>query len=180
MNGPDDLAPPQSVSRDSEAGFRPLDPLVRKLWLFEAVMTALFITALLAVPGAIALWKNEVKLVIPMIRLAVPIWSLPIAVFILLFVPRLLFINAHYRRWKYRVAGDEVTIEHGVLTQSHNTIPRGRIQHVDVSTGVVQRALNLASVSIYTAGSMGPTITIPGVNKHEADAIRRELMERSR
>jgi membrane protein YdbS with pleckstrin-like domain len=80
-----------------------------------------------------------------------------------------------YRRWRFEVAEDAVYLERGVLTHVTSVVPFVRVQHVDSQRGPVERAVGLASVVVYTAGSRGADVTIPGLSPDRADALRERL-----
>jgi len=64
---------------------------------------------------------------------------------------------AVYRRFSYEVSTDTLDIHSGVLSRRERGIPLHRIQNVDTSRNVLQRALGIVDVSIETAGGGGST-----------------------
>lgn len=80
-----------------------------------------------------------------------------------------------YRVWRFEVRGEELYIRRGVLTQVRTLVPYVRVQHVDSRRGPVERTLGLASVVVYTAGSRGADVTIPGLTPERADELQNEL-----
>ncbi len=58
----------------------------------------------------------------------------------------------------------------GVATDT--SVPYVRVQHVDTTRGPVERAIGLASVVVYTAGTRGADITIPGLRPVEPPSAR--------
>lgn len=90
----------------------------------------------------------------------------------------------HARRlfatWSYAVRTDDVVASYGVVWRVTRSIPRVRVQHVDVSSGPVDRALGLVHVSLHVAGSLGPVLTVPGLAPADAETIREALLESAR
>ena len=70
---------------------------------------------------------------------------------------------------------DDLYLERGVLTRVNTVVPFVRVQHVDTQRGPVERAVGLASVVVYTAGSRGADVTIPGLTPDRADALQEKL-----
>ncbi|MUV61887.1 PH domain-containing protein, partial [Halobacterium sp. CBA1126] len=68
-----------------------------------------------------------------------------------------------YRAWRFEVREDTLYIERGVLVNVRTVVPYVRVQHVDARRGPVERALGLSSVVVYTAGSRGADVSIPGL-----------------
>ncbi|MFC6835608.1 PH domain-containing protein [Halomarina ordinaria] len=83
----------------------------------------------------------------------------------------------HYRVWRYDVQDDALYLERGVLTRVESAVPYVRVQHVDTQRGPVERALGLASVVVYTAGSRGADVTVPGLEPDRARALQGRLRE---
>jgi len=80
-----------------------------------------------------------------------------------------------YRRWGWEIRDDEVYLERGVLTQVRTAVPLVRIQHVDSRRGPVERSIGLASCVVYTAGSRGADVRIPGLAPDDAGDLRERL-----
>ena len=82
-----------------------------------------------------------------------------------------------YRVWRFEVRDDSLYLVRGVVTRVDTSVPYVRVQHVDTRRGPVERALGLASVVVYTAGSRGADITIPGLTPSRAGELREQLRE---
>lgn len=80
-----------------------------------------------------------------------------------------------YRRWSYEIREDALYLDRGVITQVRTTVPLVRIQHVDSRRGPVERGAGLASCVVYTAGSRGADVRIPGLTPDGASDLREEL-----
>jgi membrane protein YdbS with pleckstrin-like domain len=80
-----------------------------------------------------------------------------------------------YRSWRYEVREDSLYLERGVITHTRTVVPYVRIQHVDASRGPVERALGLATAVVYTAGSRGADVSIPGLTTDRADDLQERL-----
>jgi hypothetical protein len=149
---------------------RALDPKVKKVWIISALTTA-GVLMLFALP-----WELLLR---PRVAEEVP-FGLSFLAVLVLCVPSLVLVNRTYANWRYQVNGDEVLVRHGVLWKTERGIPRHRIQHVDVTSGPIDRHLGLAELSVFTAGSLGAVVKIPGLDAAEAERLRTELLVASR
>jgi membrane protein YdbS with pleckstrin-like domain len=94
----------------------------------------------------------------------------------LIVIPRLILIERNYRSWGYVEREDDLYLTHGVLFRSLVAVPYGRMQLVEVASGPLERAFNLASVTLKTA-STETNATIPGLTPDEAARLRDRLTE---
>ncbi|PSQ22067.1 hypothetical protein BRD01_10445 [Halobacteriales archaeon QS_8_65_32] len=137
-----------------------LDSRVRVVWLVGSLVTASVVGGAIAAAGIflfdLGYWPG-------------------VGVFTALFAIGVVLVFLRYRRWRFEVAEDAVYLERGVLTHVTSVVPFVRVQHVDSQRGPVERAVGLASVVVYTAGSRGADVTIPGLSPDRADALRERL-----
>jgi membrane protein YdbS with pleckstrin-like domain len=82
-----------------------------------------------------------------------------------------------YRRWGYDAGKDRLRIERGYLFYNDTVVPFGRIQHIDVDQGPIERRYDLATLSVHTAGSHNSTVTLPGLKHADALALRESIRE---
>lgn len=80
-----------------------------------------------------------------------------------------------YKFWKFDVREDEIYLERGVFTRIHTTAPYSRVQHIDVVQSILDRWLGLGKLVIYTAGTKGADILIPGLPIQYAEDLRDRL-----
>lgn len=136
-----------------------LHPRVRVGWTAGVLLGAAVLGAALALAGRFLD--------------AGPVWLVAIPVAILGLVHAVL----RYRRWGFEVGEDALYLERGVITHVTTSVPFVRVQHVDTRRGPVERLLGLASVVVYTAGSRGADVSIPGLRPERATALRERLRE---
>jgi uncharacterized protein len=82
-----------------------------------------------------------------------------------------------YDRWGYQADADRLRIVRGYLFYSDTVVPFGRIQHMDVDQGPIERRYDLATFSAHTAGTHGSTITLPGLKHADALALRETIRD---
>ncbi len=81
-----------------------------------------------------------------------------------------------YRYSAYHVSPQGILIRRGVLWRTVSYVPRSRVQHTDVSQGPLQRAYGLATLVIYTAGTHNAEVSLGGIARDTALAIRDRLI----
>ena len=139
-----------------------LHPRVRLLWAGRSALSALVLVGLVVL-------VDRFLLDIPL-AMAAAGWAL-IAV---LGVGHALL--AH-RIWRFALDEDALFLVRGVVTRTDTSVPYVRVQHVDTTRGPVERAAGLASVVVYTAGTRGADITIPGLRPERATELREQLRD---
>lgn len=80
-----------------------------------------------------------------------------------------------YRNWGFEMREDYLYLEHGVLKKVKSKVPYVRVQHVDTQRRPIYRIFGLSKVVVYTAGSRGADVGIPGLLPEEAEDIQEEL-----
>ena len=85
---------------------------------------------------------------------------------------------AYYRRFDYELTEDTLDIASGVISRREREIPYRRIQNVDVSRSVIQRAIGVAAVDLETAGGSSTEGSIRFVTPEEATRLQREVQRR--
>jgi membrane protein YdbS with pleckstrin-like domain len=157
-----------SVRKFNYGEYYQLHPNVKKRWLIGVILSALFALPILA--GVIFFttrfleWRAEIVLLV-----GISLWVLFLTI-------GLLMISFEYKRWRYRISRDEFTAERGVIVWQKTTVPRLRIQHVDINSGPIDRMFGLVELSLYTAGAMGAIVTVPGLTPDDAEALRKDLL----
>ncbi|WP_128904578.1 PH domain-containing protein [Halorubrum amylolyticum] len=136
-----------------------LHPRIQVVWVLRAVLIAAVLTA----PFVGGVYLDRL-----------PEWA-PIAVGAVFLVLGVGHALLKYRRWSYEIREDALYLDRGVITQVRTTVPLVRIQHVDSRRGPVERGVGLASCVVYTAGSRGADVRIPGLTREGASDLREEL-----
>lgn len=112
---------------------------------------------------------------------ALPWWPLPAGIgplgLLALGIPLALwYAHAAYRATQYAVRSFDIVLRYGVFVRVRRCIPRARIQHADIRVGMLDRAVGLARLKLYTAGAHADVGTIPGLTLEEAEALRAEFL----
>jgi membrane protein YdbS with pleckstrin-like domain len=93
----------------------------------------------------------------------------------------ILMPRRHYWGWGYASTEDELHIQHGLWTQTRTVVPFGRVQHIDVAQGPIERAFGVGRLILHTAGTRSSAVDLPGLEFGEAgimrDAIRSKIRQ---
>lgn len=144
-----------------------LHPRVRLVWAVGA----------LAVAGAVLLVGWLVGRFLPgWLVPTVPSWALP-AIVVVVGAVGLVLAVLRYRVWRYQLQDDALFLVRGVLTRVETAVPYVRVQHIDTHRGPIERLVGLSSVVVYTAGSRGADVTVPGLAPERARALRDRLRD---
>lgn len=86
-------------------------------------------------------------------------------------------VLARYRRWGYTIRDDALYLDRGVITRVRTVVPMVRIQHTDTQRRPLDRLVGLSRTVVYTAGSRGADVSIPGLAPDDATALQERLKE---
>lgn len=127
-------------------------------------------TGLVLLPVLIAASGIELALVTkevisehgPLVALA-----LAVSAFILVFLPQ-----RRWGRWGYSDTEEQLRVARGWMFRTDTIVPFKRIQHIDVGEGPIERLFGLASLTVHTAGTHNSIVTLPGLARADAEAMR--------
>lgn len=89
------------------------------------------------------------------------------ALFLIIRVP----LRRHHARG-FQLGDDRLRVVRGLLFRSDTVVPFGRVQHIDVKQGPLERFYNLATLTLHTAGSHNASVHLPGILNQDALAMR--------
>ncbi|HEY6817230.1 MAG TPA: PH domain-containing protein [Croceibacterium sp.] len=95
-----------------------------------------------------------------------------------LVVAAFLLIRVPLRRYQargYQLGADRLRVVRGLLFRTDTVVPFGRVQHIDVNQGPLERAYGLATLALHTAGTHNSSVTLPGLAHADALAMREEI-----
>jgi membrane protein YdbS with pleckstrin-like domain len=109
-------------------------------------------------------------------------WFLPhgmlsLIIFIIGLILTFVIPLLNYKFWKFEVLDTEIYIERGILTRIKTTAPFSRIQHLDVQQTLIERFFHLGKLVLYTAGTRGADVVIPGLPIEYAEDLRDKLKD---
>ncbi len=80
-----------------------------------------------------------------------------------------------YRHWGYDMGSDRLRIVRGYMFYRDTIVPFGRIQHIDVEQGPIDRRYGLATLTVHTAGNHNSTVALPGLLHADALTMREAI-----
>jgi membrane protein YdbS with pleckstrin-like domain len=148
------------VHGDEEGALTPLDAAYVKLLRTQA--------SIAAVPFAIAALVLESAGLAPFGTFVAPV--VLIAAWAIARVP----LRRHAARG-YDLGADRLRVVRGLWLRSDTVVPFGRVQHIDVTQGPLERAFGLATLVIHTAGTHNASVPLPGLAQADAAAMRESI-----
>lgn len=137
-------------------------------WISTAVFSGLILVVVLT------LWVVDL---IPTLGLALgaALW--------LLLTLAMVWITPRWPRWEYNathyvVRPDGMEIHRGIFWKHIISVPRSRVQHIDIRQGPILRRFGLATLVLHTAGNQHFAVTLNGLAHETAVQIRDNLLQR--
>ncbi len=140
-----------------------LDRKIRNVWISISAITGIFIGLVFA---AVTFAATDIIAVANIVFLIFPI-SFSV------------YSYYRYQNWFFKVHEDHLEINHGVIRKTSAVVPYVRVQHIDTNRGPLERVLGLASLRVYTAGSKGADMRIPGLSRNRAEQMQEELKSKA-
>ncbi len=149
---------------DDEVELTKLHPNYKLLMRVGAVITSVVLmVAALAAEGVLS---PEIGL--PPGVFAVP--ALLLALFLIIRLPA-----ARFNARGYQISRDRLRVVRGIMFHSDTIVPFGRVQHIDVDQGPIERALDIATMTLHTAGNHNASVSLPGLGHELAVQMREEI-----
>ncbi|MEE4153162.1 MAG: PH domain-containing protein [Erythrobacter sp.] len=160
-------APPTPVHAEDEA-LESLDPAYKSALRVSALL--FWIPALIgALIGEAALSAKEVP---------VPFGLLASIVLVLGLVVVVRLPARRYRSRGYHMSRDALRVVRGIWWHSDTIVPFGRVQHIDVDQGPIERFFDIATLTLHTAGTHNASVQLPGLKHKTATAMREAIRAR--
>lgn len=168
--------PPPSVA--AQAGIdeealdvpRKLTSAVRLQWVIGSAIAGVIFSVVIA--GIVLVIGSQTSTLPGTVQGATDVGGAVFAVALLFGVVRALLL---YRSWSYVVRADSLFLSRGVFTRVRTVVPYVRVQHIDTRRGPLERVLGLSTLVVYTAGSRGADVTIPGLTPERASTLQQRL-----
>lgn len=77
-----------------------------------------------------------------------------------------------WRKLWFHVNPSEIHICRGIINTVHTVVPVHRIQHIDVKQSFLEKNYGISSLALYTAGTKGADIVIPGLPIEYCEQLR--------
>ena len=80
--------------------------------------------------------------------------------------------SRQHSRWGYALGEDDLRVARGYAFHTDTLVPFVRVQHIDVGQGPVERMCGVAHLVVHTAGTHNSIVTLPGLTRADAEAMR--------
>jgi uncharacterized protein len=75
----------------------------------------------------------------------------------------------------FQLSNDRLRVVRGILWRADTVVPFGRVQHIDVNQGPLDRALGIATLTVHTAGNHNASVSLPGLGLDFANEMRETI-----
>lgn len=149
-----------SPAPESQPALTPLDPRFVSLTRIRTMLAAL--------PFVIAAIVAETTGYLPLGLVIGPV----------LLVAGVLIVRLPHRRYIARgfsMGEDRLRVVRGLWFRHDTVVPFGRVQHIDVEQGPLERLHGLATLTVHTAGTHNASVHQPGLAQDDAAAMRETI-----
>ncbi len=175
MESTSSLANPQIlVPPDDEAALTRLHP--NFVWALRVQMVFSLVpllVAALAVDTVLADVARDAPELQPLA--VIPAGLLSGAVMLIVLVLLILLPMRRYHARGYQMSADRLRVVRGVLWHYDTVVPFGRVQHIDLHQGPVERFFGIARLTLHTAGNHNASVHLPGLGVDLARDMREEI-----
>lgn len=158
---------PENLPTIENAGFMPIDRKYLKIIYIRHIIVAVIMIVF-----------GILFFVMPKDELMNVIFWVMVGLFVLILCYSLIITYLSFPFRGYLIREKDIAYQRGLIQYKLTSIPFNRIQHVELSQGVVARQMGLASIKIYTAGGSSDDLSIPGLPIEIARQIREFLTGR--
>ncbi len=143
-----------------------LEIKVRNIWIAQGLFISLFLTGLIF----LSLYIYSTLTLTEQLIIA-------LVVFPLIALGLSYYMIERYKNWGFDLRKDHLYLQYGVLIKKKSMVPYVRVQHIDTQRGIIDRIAGLTKIVVFTAGSRGADVTIPGLDPKEAGKMQRWLRD---
>lgn len=80
-----------------------------------------------------------------------------------------------YNARGYQMGADRLRVVRGLMFRSDTVVPFGRVQHIDVHQGPLERFFGIATLTLHTAGNHNASVSLPGLGEDLARDMREQI-----
>ncbi len=160
------------VEADSLPDYRhvELNPVARSFLPYSLITTAGFWLFLALVLLAVQ-W-------VPYVNIGMGLWPPAAVLLATVWFCLITWLGVRRRAWALRE--HDLIYQSGVIWRKTVIVPFVRIQHVESSSGPLERLFGLMRVKCFTAGGMMADLTVEGLDTDAANRVRQYLLEQIR
>lgn len=80
-----------------------------------------------------------------------------------------------YNARGYQLGTDRLRVVRGLMFRHDTVVPFGRVQHIDVDQGPLDRFFGIATLTLHTAGNHNASVALPGLGEPLAREMREAI-----
>jgi uncharacterized protein len=83
--------------------------------------------------------------------------------------------QTRYNARGYQISADRLRVVRGLMFRYDTVVPIGRVQHIDVNQGPLERFFGIATLTLHTAGNHNASVSLPGLGEELALEMREDI-----
>jgi hypothetical protein len=95
----------------------------------------------------------------------------------ILFVLSILWTVLAFPKKSFLLRHHDISYRSGLIVKKMISVPKNRIQHVEIRQAIVLRLFKLSKIVIFTAGGSGSDLSISGLKPELAERIKENLSQ---
>lgn len=147
-----------------------LDPAVKTVWTFNYFIRFTIYSILLFVVDYLFLHSELIEIPLKTGILSLILFSLGL-------ICSLVLPSLNYKYWEFEIKDKEIILHRGIINRVRTLAPYSKIQHIDVQQSVLERFYSLSRLVLYTAGTRGADVILPGIPIEYAEQLRDSLKD---
>lgn len=159
---------PADLPQTEQASWQALQPSYLKRQLLGLLISQLILLIAGIVFLSVAAFWGKTWLVLTICG----VWTL-------MSVLRLLAIRKGFQHTAYALRERDLLYRSGWLWRQMLVVPFNRVQHCSIQEGLLDKLFGLSSLRVFTAGTSGSDMTIPGLAPQHAQRIKDFLIKRT-
>lgn len=160
------VIPPKNLPLIEPEKFNPIDPRYLKLIYIRMTITSLFF--LLAGLFFYEISKDEFPVF--------AYWVMG-GFFFLIIIYAFIINKLSFKCRGYLIREKDIAYQRGLIQYKLTSIPFIRMQHIELSQGIFEKRMNIATIEVYTAGGTADDLKIRGLPLETAKQIRAFLTD---
>lgn len=159
---------PENLPEVLQEDFTPLNGRYLKIILIRiAIITLLAAGAL----TAFLVFSHE--------EIPMPVLAAIVAAIAVLVVYSVIVAVMGFPRKGYLLREKDISYKTGLIFYKHISVTFNRIQHVEVSQGILAKLFGLSAIKIFTAGGSASDLSIPGLMTEDAQKLKTYISEKT-
>lgn len=154
------VLPVYHTAMDTPLALAPLDPRFLRVLRWHGAIVAVVLLAAALGAEAILYQTDLPNGIVLAIAAALAGWLALVA------PPR------RFAHWRFAIDDTELHVAHGWWVRIHTIVPVGRVQHIDLTQGPIERMCGVATLVLHTAGTEHAEVRVPGLARDRAEAVR--------